>query len=43
VLRCGECLFNDVEIVALTVTPLRRELARNELAMKGAYVRRTGA
>jgi hypothetical protein len=27
--------------VALTVTPLRQELARNELAMTGAYVRGT--
>jgi hypothetical protein len=43
VLKCGECLFNDVEIVALKVTPLRPELARNELAMKGAYARRTAA
>jgi hypothetical protein len=31
--------MNDVEIVALKVTPLRRELARNELAMKGTYQR----
>jgi hypothetical protein len=38
-LNCGDCLMNDVELVALTVTPLRRELARNELAMTGAYVR----
>jgi hypothetical protein len=38
-LKCGDCLFNDVEIVKLMVTPLRRGLARNELAMKGAYVR----
>jgi hypothetical protein len=26
-------------VVALKLTPLRRELARNELAMSGAYVR----
>ena len=38
-IKCGECLFNDIEVVALKITPLRRELARNELAMKGAYMR----
>lgn len=24
-LKCGECLWNDTEVVALKVTPLRRE------------------
>ena len=38
-IKCGACLINDVEIVALKLTPLRRELARNELAMTGVYVR----
>jgi hypothetical protein len=40
--KCGDYLMNDVEVVALKVTPLRRELARNELAMTGAYVRERG-
>jgi hypothetical protein len=35
-LKCGDCLFNDVEVVALKVTPLRG-LSRYELAFKAAY------
>jgi hypothetical protein len=34
-LKCGDCLFNDVEVVTLKVTPLRGP-TRYELAMKGA-------
>ena len=30
-LKCGDCLFNDTEVVALKVTPLRG-LSRYELA-----------
>ena len=35
-LKCGDCLFNDTEVVALKVTPLRG-LSRYELAFKAAY------
>jgi hypothetical protein len=34
-LSCGDCLFNDCEVVALTATPLRG-LTRYELAWRRA-------
>jgi len=31
-IKCGECLMNDVEVVALKITPLRREKERDKPA-----------
>ena len=40
-LKCGDCLWNDTEIVGLKVTPLIG-LSRYELAVEAARERRSG-
>jgi hypothetical protein len=40
VVNCGDCLFNDIEVVALKVIPLHG-LSRDELAMAAAAMTAT--